>query len=469
MDCSCFRTSTRLQQHILDRVEVANRVPIRIALHEVELCVTLEELLARNRTASLGDFLKFCFGKVLWLSPLIFLVNEQVNIELLSSPYYRWIDHDCFFHLIIEQAFDPQYSKKCLCVWMCENELPGGNGDDQDEARMAQRENPANRLLPMQREVQILFDLLHVLSGISKCVLNSKNHYRLPVSAESLERFLSPREDTNILKKNLDSITLNNFEVSSEACAVLGRCKIREICLGDTVLADEEAFFEGIRQSKGPANLYIDEAVLVSPYNLSEIDDSNYRWLGPKVLSVLGTNATMRSLHIIGHRSNLEPELTGKVFMGLHSNRTLEHLYLAFYSISDEAWSILWQALAQHPSLLSVDLHFALSPESTNASCFTYHQRRAYRTKIMADALQSNEVLQHVDLTIDERDDKVWYHSIVPLLDQNVHRSRFQRLAKSNDSPLRRALLGEALSCVRNNVKLLYLCLQMNLNAILDD
>jgi hypothetical protein len=146
------------------------------------------------------------------------------------------------------------------------------------------------------------------------------------------------------------------------------------------------------------------------------------------------------------------------LFRALANNKGLVKLQFFFDPISDENWTILCQSLQAHPSLTSLDYsgqgEIVLSAEQT-----------ARRTRLLADIVQRNTLLQTITLAEGDYDQQIYAEMIQPFLETNLHRPRVLAVKKTEDRPFREKVLGRALYSVRSNPNLVWMLLSENVDA----
>jgi hypothetical protein len=148
------------------------------------------------------------------------------------------------------------------------------------------------------------------------------------------------------------------------------------------------------------------------------------------------------------------------LFRSLASNRGLVDLDLQQNAISNDNWTILCESLQAHPTLTSLDLWSTRPRRPTGASIAVVDEQKAHRTRLLAEMMEQNTILQTIGLSRNERDEQIYTESILPCLGMNIYRARVLAINKA-DISLRRPLLGQALQTksVRNNSNLLWMFL----------
>jgi hypothetical protein len=108
------------------------------------------------------------------------------------------------------------------------------------------------------------------------------------------------------------------------------------------------------------------------------------------------------------------------IFGSLAHNRSLEKVVLYNCSISDENWTILCQSLTAHPTLTSIDLRLTNPWRALDGWEFTVEDK-AVRTRLLADMMRVNRMLQIIRLSDNEIDNDICNQSILPYLDVNIN------------------------------------------------
>jgi hypothetical protein len=193
--------------------------------------------------------------------------------------------------------------------------------------------------------------------------------------------------------------------------------------------------------------------------------------LGPTILEVCNMNSTA-GLDMFGLLQEntklerialegtlqLETEHGAAISRILGVNKGLKELKLSC-SVSDDAWDILWKAIARHPCLELVDVRYTMGDEP---SCINQRTQ-----KIMA-CLGVNKVIQGIWVSPRERNEDTWRLQVMPTLRKNKYQPRFESISGEGDHSLRGALVAKALSAVYGETDLLHLALLCNLEALLN-
>jgi hypothetical protein len=135
----------------------------------------------------------------------------------------------------------------------------------------------------------------------------------------------------------------------------------------------------------------------------------------------------------------------------LKANKCLTEISFASNPLSDEHWIRMCQSIAQHPKLQKVCLRATRTNPSTN-------ENKVLRTNAVVRMLRDNYVLQHVELTPSECDERIQRDVILPYLKH----ARNIRELNDNREPMRAQLLGRAMRKVNNDPTLLWMVLSNN-------
>jgi hypothetical protein len=136
-------------------------------------------------------------------------------------------------------------------------------------------------------------------------------------------------------------------------------------------------------------------------------------------------------------------------------------LHLQKQAINEENWMTLCQSLKGHPTMTSLDLRGTNKLGRFQQDWSDEH--KSQRTRVLADMLKENTILQTIRLVRHEGDEKIYSELIRPPLERNLYRSRALAIKKA-DIALRRPLLGRALQAesVRNKSDFLWMFLSGN-------
>jgi hypothetical protein len=224
------------------------------------------------------------------------------------------------------------------------------------------------------------------------------------------------------------------------ALATMSRLDV-ELDMFDCSLADDAAgaFVECLHSDRGPIKLKqcdIDSQILANALT----GDSRVTRLEP-------------------HFDEADDAEKAIVFRALANNRGLGDLNLYGDFISDENWTILCHSLQAHPALTSLDLR---NSDGTRMP----DEQKALRTRLLADMMEHNTILQTVHLSEEECDQQIYTEAILPYLETNRYRPRVHAIKKTKDRPFREKVLGRAVYSVNWNPNLLWMLLSENVDAV---
>jgi hypothetical protein len=139
-----------------------------------------------------------------------------------------------------------------------------------------------------------------------------------------------------------------------------------------------------------------------------------------------------------------------RLIYALKTNTCLTELSLVSNPLGDEDWIRMCQSIAQHPKLQKVCLRTTTHPTPSSES-------KILRTSAVVRMLRDNFVLQNVDLTPSECDERIQRDVISPYL----RYARNIRTLNDFGGPIamRTQLLGRAMRQVNNNPTLLWMVL----------
>jgi hypothetical protein len=176
--------------------------------------------------------------------------------------------------------------------------------------------------------------------------------------------------------------------------------------------------------------------------------------------TALRGNSRVASL-VLPNYWTAEETMQGIVSRSLAENKSLMHLCFRESAISDENWSLLCQSLQVHPTLTSLDLRNTARVQINGLS----DEQKTPRTNLVAEMMQTNTILQTIDIFPRERDQRIYSETILPRLETNRFRPRVLAVKKIVDGPFREKILSRALHCVRSNPNLLWMFLSQNVDA----
>jgi hypothetical protein len=186
---------------------------------------------------------------------------------------------------------------------------------------------------------------------------------------------------------------------------------------------------------------------------------------GQVLATALTGNSRVTSL-VLPYGRILDDARKGLIFRSLAENKGLVHLELSGTSISDENLSLVCQSLQVHPTLTSLYLHNT-TPLAQNSFRIIVlsDEQKAHRTSLAAEMMQTNTILQTINISMYESDDEIYSQTILPRLETNRFRPRVLAVKKIVDGPFREKILGRALHCVRSNPNLVWMFLSQNVDA----
>jgi hypothetical protein len=138
------------------------------------------------------------------------------------------------------------------------------------------------------------------------------------------------------------------------------------------------------------------------------------------------------------------------IFRALANNRSLMHLDLHHLLI-------LCQSLQAHPSVIILDL---IGGRNVLAD-----ERKAHRTRAIADIMQQNTVLHTIALLEREWEPQIYAEEILPHLETNLYRPRVLAVKKTTERPFREKVLGRALDSGKCSPNLVWMFLSENVDA----
>jgi hypothetical protein len=152
----------------------------------------------------------------------------------------------------------------------------------------------------------------------------------------------------------------------------------------------------------------------------------------------------------------------------LANDRGLVDLELNYRPISDDNWANLCESLKAHPTLTSLDLQNTNTMSEDGDRIEFPDEEKEHRTRLLADMMELNTVLQTIELSEHQRDEQIYTESILPRLETNRYRPRVLA-AKRADISLRRPLLGMALQndAARDKSNLIWMFLSGNADVVI--
>jgi hypothetical protein len=263
-----------------------------------------------------------------------------------------------------------------------------------------------------------------------------------PLSGETLSLFF--QQSRSCLRKvNLSHMALT--EDQCRALATMSRLEV-ELVMYNCSLANDAAgaFVECLQSDKGPVEL-----------SYCEIDSQI-------LASALTGKSSLTRLELLPTNDTEH----GISFRALANNRGLLDLNLYNHNISDENWTILCESLQAHPTLTSLDLQSTWPRSPTGGRItVTDDDQKTRRTRALAEMVQHNTVLLTIDLSEVGRDEQIYTAEIIPYLETNRYRPRVVAVKKTIARPFREKVLGRALYCVKSNPNLVWMFLSENVDA----
>jgi hypothetical protein len=419
-----FRPSTRSRDSVhLLRDDYPCRFPEDYTELELLPGLSLEDALLSGST-TWEDFCRFLRGKVLWVTPDVYLTSPFIEKHpiYLHSGFYIGTTNKNERSL----SFSPlsaTYTMTSVYVHVV------------GRAGLAAKASTCECLVRMlgtsdQREVLIGYGW---------------RFFNLDVTGPTLARLFEQSRD------NLRRVTLENIDLTEDQIRALATVSASDlkISLRHCGLASgagcHAAFIECLQSDRGPTELLscnIDRRIL------AEAITGNTRVVSLKLAPAreddVGMNAFVRAL----------PNSRGLVDLDMSCN-----------AISDEHWRVLCESLMVHPAIST--LVICETPPNRRRSRNTMSDaQKACRTRAIADMLQENTILHTIRLSIDEFDSGSYAESIQPGLETNLYRPRVLSIEEIDDSLFRRKVLGRALSLhsVRSKPNLIWMFLSQNVD-----
>jgi hypothetical protein len=270
----------------------------------------------------------------------------------------------------------------------------------------------------------------------------------LPISGPALSHFCQEIQD-NHREFALDDVILNAEQIHALATEsqtdmdiILKDCKL----LGDPDC--HAAFVECLRRDGGPIQL-----------DGSKIDCH-------VLAAALEGNSRVTRLNLKRATSDAGK---GVMFRSLAENKGLVELDLNNCFTSDENWTILCQSLQGHPTLTILNLRGTCPRAHIGIRIVLPNEQKAQRTRVLAAMVEDNRVLHTIRLHEEERDEQIYWESILPHLEMNHYRPRVVAITRENSQLFRRAVLGRAAlqtNSVKGNSNLLWMFLSGNADVV---
>jgi hypothetical protein len=390
--------------------------------------VSLEDLFA---TLTWDELLSFARNyHAVWMTPSVLIA---VNVRWFPSSHnghtlsaYPLVltlekkDDDCYKHNLPEQ---------CIHV-------------------MASNSNTSRS--QAMRTSDLLFRLLarSQASSVritSRCLL-------LPVSASALRYFLEVGDTLeNIL---LDSVALTTFH-----CQVLATTRYSlklqiKLAFCPILTSTSTAFIAWLRGPRGPvrmAHCQMDAAVLAGA-----IQGSNNN---------INININNTRLEDLVHSQPYHNTGFALIARALAGNRSLQTLTLD-QEMSDKNWNVLCESVQSHPVLQKLSCRGNGQRILRGKTADMSEERKTRRMRALADAVQDNTVLQHVQLACRVMDHEIYQTFIYPRLQTNLYRPRVQAVQEQADDSIRPQVLLQAVLAVRDDPHLVWMFLSENRDVV---
>jgi hypothetical protein len=396
------------------------REPLSEDFIEVEMTVNLEDFIQSGVTWT--DFLSFCEGRIIWLTPDVFITVEE-------SYAATGFDIDYQYLFAVKDVFTSWINAKDFKIY------------SKSTVHATAIFHGIFRLLATSDAASLCLSCHDGNSLIASPNNNESSRlFLFPVPGPVLSRYLISLQSATSLK----TLRLEDMTLGTDHCIALesnDRIDL-EIEFSNCKLTDDgtHAFLESQRRNKGPKKLLnckMDAAVLAE--------------------AVRG-NMSLKSLKPCGEldHDHLSPGDFETLAQALRENEGLVTLDIAGQPIMEESWRIILKSIQNHPSLQVLDLH--LTPSSRKMSSAT---KRA-RMLAIADMLQVNTVILTIHMLLHECDKQVLVDSINPRLQLNLYRLRVRAIKEVAPGVHRSKLVGYALGKVSNNINLLWLILKEN-------
>jgi hypothetical protein len=270
----------------------------------------------------------------------------------------------------------------------------------------------------------------------------------LPISGAALA-FLFEESRGNVWSVCLSNCILNEEHIRALSTESLPYMKL-ELSNCELVhnVGCRKAFVECLQNNRGPTQI--------------SVCDIHHRVLA----NALRHNTRVTSICLWYER--YEDQIgQGELFGALASNRGLVEVRMAWCSINNKNWAILCESLQRHPTLTSLSLAYTCPLNSTGIGTrvnLSTEQKRE-RTRMVAEVMQENTILQTINLREDERDEQVYKEAILPHLLANRYRPRVLAVTETHDREIREKLLARALHTVGSNPNLVWMFLSKNVGT----
>jgi hypothetical protein len=264
-----------------------------------------------------------------------------------------------------------------------------------------------------------------------------------PLSGACISLFFQESRD------ELRKVVLCDMVLSEDHCRALATMSRLDVVLtmNRCSLSNNAAgaFVECLQSGRGPVNLYRCE-------------------IGSQILAnaLTGDSRVTSFKPAYGLTDDAEKAV---LYRALANNRGLDDLDLHGCSISDNTWSVLCKSLQAHPTFTSLDLYSTVPRSPAGAAIIFSDEQKTRRTRALAKMMQTNTLLQTIQLAASERDEQIYTEEISPYLVTNLYRPRVLAVKKTKDRPLREKVLGRAVHSVRSNPNLVWMLLSENVDA----
>ena len=282
----------------------------------------------------------------------------------------------------------------------------------------------------------------------------------LPLSHDALQTLVSVKKNK---KKTLQDLSIRLFQLDARLTKLLGDCLLPGTLTLDRVRLDQaHVFLQALADNKGPTKLIIHH-----PYN------NNHVW--NRILTVLSTNQRLVHLELMDdhHVAASPPPISSPSVTATatttsriptHMSRVIQCLHLNYFDLSWKEWNRLWKTLQYQASITTLCLgqenvihYYDGDEEEENVTEMTTRKNQLeQRTRVVAHSMQTNTTIQTLSIPPSHVDDHVYTRCVVPCLERNQYQLRFRTLAKDDRVG---AMLGTTLTALRHKPHLLYMYL----------
>jgi hypothetical protein len=274
-----------------------------------------------------------------------------------------------------------------------------------------------------------------------------------PVSGAALA-FLFRESRSNVRSVCLSHCTLNEEHIRALSTESRPDMNVNlSSCELEDSVGCRNAFVECLRNNRGPTELFV-------------CNNIDYRVLA----STLRDNTRVTRIHLYCEQNGQDVDHIGQgeLFRALAGNKGLVELNLKRFFINDANWSILCESLKGHPTLtcfsnaLSTPTHHIALPYSLLSD-----EQRQDRTRMVAEMMRENTVLQAFNFLENEYDDLIYAEAILPHLVSNLYRPRVLAVTETRNRQLLKKVLGRSLYSVRSNPDLVWMFLSNNVDVFI--